>query len=66
LSNKYYTNRLYSITVVSQLKESRMDIATYIFNLFVGADGYDLLAAIVVGAGVAYSVLGEFKIRGVL
>ena len=43
-----------------------MDIATYIFNLFVGADGYDLLAAIVVGAGVAYSVLGEFKIRGVL
>ena len=43
-----------------------MDIATYRFNLFVGADGYDLLTAIVVGAGVAYSVLGEFKIRGVL
>ena len=43
-----------------------MDIATYIFNLFVGADGYDLLAAIVVSAGVVYSVLGEFKIRGII
>ena len=38
-------------------------MATYIFNLFVGANGYDLLAAIVVSAGVVYSILGEVSIR---